>query len=44
MIHVREAVEQLRGTAVNQVENAQIALVTGATSLLPMSGTILRKG
>jgi acetyl-CoA acetyltransferase len=43
MTHVREAVEQLRGTAVNQVEDAEIALVTGGTSLLPMSGTLLRK-
>jgi acetyl-CoA acetyltransferase len=44
MTHVREAVEQLRGTAVNQVEDARIALITGGTSLLPMSGTLLRKG
>ena len=43
MTHVREAVEQLRGTAVNQVEGAEVALVTGGTSLLPMSGTLLRK-
>jgi acetyl-CoA acetyltransferase len=42
MTHIREAVEQLRGTAVNQVERAEIALVTGGTSLLPMSGTLLR--
>jgi acetyl-CoA acetyltransferase len=44
MTHIKEAVEQLRGTATNQVENTEIALVTGGTSLLPMSGTILRKG
>ena len=43
MTHITEAVEQLRGTAVNQVEGAEIALVTGGTSLLPMSGTLLRK-
>jgi len=43
MTHVREAVEQLRGTAVNQVDGAEIALVTGGTSLLPMSGTLLRR-
>jgi acetyl-CoA acetyltransferase len=43
MTHVKEAVEQLRGTAVNQVDGAEIALVTGGTSLLPMSGTLLRK-
>ena len=29
MTHIREAVEQLRGTAVNQVDGAEIALVTG---------------
>ena len=29
MTHIREAVEQLRGTAVNQVEGAELALVTG---------------
>ena len=43
MTHVREAVEQLRGTAVNQVDGAEIALVTGGTSLLPMGGTLLRR-
>jgi acetyl-CoA acetyltransferase len=43
MTHIREAVEQLRGTAVNQVEGAELALVTGGTSLLPMSGTLLRR-
>ncbi len=43
MTHIREAVEQLRGTAANQVEGAEIALVTGGTSLLPMSGTLLRR-
>ena len=29
MTHIREAVEQLRGTAVNQVDGAEVALVTG---------------
>jgi acetyl-CoA acetyltransferase len=43
MTHVREAVEQLRGTAVNQVEGAEIALVTGGPASLPVSGTLLRK-
>jgi acetyl-CoA acetyltransferase len=43
MTHVREAVEQLRGTAVNQVDGAEIALVTGGTSLLPMGGSLLRR-
>jgi acetyl-CoA acetyltransferase len=43
MTHVREAVEQLRGTAVNQVEGAQIALTTGGPAGLPVSGTLLRR-
>lgn len=43
MTHIREAVEQLRGTAVNQVGNAQIALVTGGPASLPVSGLILSK-
>jgi acetyl-CoA acetyltransferase len=43
MTHIREAVEQLRGTAVNQVENAEVALVTGGPAGLPVSGTLLRK-
>jgi len=44
MTHVREAVEQLRGVAVNQVEGAEIALVTGGPASLPVSGTLLRRG
>jgi acetyl-CoA acetyltransferase len=43
MTHVREAVEQLRGTAVNQVRDAEIALVTGGPASLPVSGTLLRR-
>jgi acetyl-CoA acetyltransferase len=43
MTHVREAVEQLRGSAVNQVEGAEIALVTGGPAALPVSGTLLRR-
>jgi acetyl-CoA acetyltransferase len=43
MTHVREAVEQLRGVAVNQVEDAEIALVTGGPAGLPVSGTLLRR-
>jgi acetyl-CoA acetyltransferase len=43
MTHVREAVEQLRGTAVNQVEGARIALTTGGPAGLPVSGTLLRR-
>jgi acetyl-CoA acetyltransferase len=42
MTHVREAVEQLRGTAVNQVPGAEIALVTGGPSIVPVSGLLLR--
>ena len=43
MTHVKEAVEQIRGTAINQVEGAEIALVTGGPASLPVSGTLLRK-
>ena len=43
MTHVREAVEQLRGTAVNQVKDASLALVTGGPSSIPVSGLILRR-
>lgn len=43
MTHVREAVEQLRGTAINQVAGAEIALVTGGPASLPVSGTLLRR-
>jgi len=43
MTHVREAVEQLRGMAVNQVPDAEIALVTGGPASLPVSGTLLRR-
>jgi acetyl-CoA acetyltransferase len=43
MTHVREAVEQLRGTAVNQVPGARLALVTGGPSVIPVSGLILAK-
>ncbi|HEX5587853.1 MAG TPA: thiolase [Acidimicrobiia bacterium] len=43
MTHVREAVEQLRGVAINQVEDAEIALVTGGPAGLPVSATLLRR-
>jgi acetyl-CoA acetyltransferase len=43
MTHVYEAVEQVRGTAINQVENCEYALFTGGPATIPMSGTILRK-
>jgi acetyl-CoA acetyltransferase len=43
MTHIREAVEQMRGTAINQVKDAEIALVTGGPAGLPVSGTLLRR-
>ena len=42
MTHIREAVEQLRGVAVNQVPGAKTALVTGGPAPTPMTGAILR--
>ncbi|MFB0874301.1 MULTISPECIES: thiolase [unclassified Sphingobium] len=42
MSHVREAVEQLRGTAHNQIMNAKTCLVTGGPSDIPMSALLLR--
>jgi acetyl-CoA acetyltransferase len=41
MTHVMEGVEQLRGTAVNQVAGAEVALVTGGPAALPTSGLLL---
>lgn len=41
MTHVKEAVEQLRGTAVNQVPDAEIALVTGGPAGMPVSSLLL---
>jgi acetyl-CoA acetyltransferase len=43
MTHVKEAVEQLRGTAVNQVDGAEIALVTGGPASIPVSALVLRR-
>ena len=43
MTHVAEAVEQIRGTAINQVAGAEIALVTGGMSSGPTSALILGK-
>jgi acetyl-CoA acetyltransferase len=43
MTHIKEAVEQMRGTAVNQVEGAELALATGGPAHLPVSGLILGK-
>jgi acetyl-CoA acetyltransferase len=42
MTHIREAVEQLRGQAVNQIKGAEFALVTGGPAPIPMSAAILR--
>ncbi|HZR15446.1 MAG TPA: thiolase [Acidimicrobiia bacterium] len=42
MTHVKEAVEQLRGDAVNQVEDARVALVTGGPASIPVSSLLLR--
>jgi acetyl-CoA acetyltransferase len=42
MTHIYEAVEQLRGTAINQVKDAEFALVTGGPASIPTSGAILR--
>lgn len=43
MTHVREAVEQIRGTAINQVEGAELALATGGPASIPVSGLLLAK-
>jgi acetyl-CoA acetyltransferase len=43
MTHVREAVEQLRGTAVNQIYGAEVALVTGGPASIPTSALILHR-
>ena len=43
MTNLREAVEQLRGCAANQIADAEIALVTGGPASLPVSAVILRR-
>jgi acetyl-CoA acetyltransferase len=43
MTHVVECVEQIRGTAINQVPDCEYALCTGGPAVIPMSGSILRK-
>jgi acetyl-CoA acetyltransferase len=43
MTHVREAALQIRGDAFHQVQGAELALVTGGPSNVPMSGLILGK-
>jgi len=44
MTHVVEAVEQVRGSAINQVADCEFALVTGGPAPIPISGLILRRG
>jgi acetyl-CoA acetyltransferase len=41
MTHIKEGVEQMRGTAINQVADAELALVTGGPAALPVSGLVL---
>ena len=43
MTHLVEAVEQVRGTAINQVADCAYSLCTGGPATIPMSGTIFRK-
>jgi acetyl-CoA acetyltransferase len=43
LTHVAEAVEQVRGTAINQVEDCEFALSSGGPASLPVSGMILRR-
>jgi hypothetical protein len=40
---VKEAVEQMRGTAVNQVDDASVALVTGGPASIPTSSLLLTR-
>jgi len=42
MTHILEAVEQLRGTAINQVTDCEFALVTGGPAPIPISSLVLR--
>jgi acetyl-CoA acetyltransferase len=41
MTHIREAVAQIRGTSVNQIADAELVLVTGGPSIVPVSGLLL---
>jgi acetyl-CoA acetyltransferase len=43
MTLIHEGVEQMRGTAINQVKDAEIALVTGGPAGVPVSSMILRR-
>jgi len=42
MTHVLEAVEQIRGSAINQVKDCEFALVSGGPAPIPVSSLILR--
>ncbi|OAN65894.1 thiolase C-terminal domain-containing protein [Sphingomonas sp. TDK1] len=42
MTHVVEAVEQVRGTAINQVADCEFALATGGPAPIPVSSLVLR--
>lgn len=43
LTHIIEAVEQLRGTAVNQIEGAEVILCTGGAAAIPTSGALLTR-
>jgi len=43
LTHVTEAVEQVRGDAIHQVEDCEFALSSGGPASLPVSGLILRR-
>jgi acetyl-CoA acetyltransferase len=43
MTHVVEAVEQVRGTAINQVPGVEVALATGGPSHIPVGAILLNK-
>jgi len=42
MTHIVEGVEQVRGTAINQVADCEFALVSGGPASLPVSSLVLR--
>ncbi len=41
MTHIREGIAQIRGESANQVKGAELVLVTGGPSVVPVSGLIL---
>jgi hypothetical protein len=43
MTHVFEAVRQIRGTSTNQIDGAEVALVTAGPSQAPSSSLIVTK-